>query len=556
MISSSARWTLSVVAFVLVACGSEPNPPTPIDCSGVSPTSLAPGEFTILDASQSACVRIPAAGASDAEYLYVAMATEGTETSGGVTATYRLRGGATPSASVASRSQAVFDQAPARAQAFHDRLRARERDLSRQPAVVEASRARIAASAASVPPVVGAKRMFNVCATTSCDSFVTSLATAKVVGQRVAIFLDDSAGSGYTQTDLDNVGNLFDDYLYPIDTTAFGPASDLDNNGVVTVLLTQNVNKLSPDCNATGSVILGFFYGLDLLPSQANSNGGEVFYGLVPGSATPGCTISDNFATQTLPGVFIHEFQHMISFNQHVLVRGGISEDTWLNEALSHFAEELGGENVPDAFCMPAFGNCESQFNGGNIDNAYGYLDDPEASFLIEPGTSSGTLEERGANWLFLRWLADHFAATQPQGTELTRALVLTNRTGSTNVEAVTGDAFGTLVSQWQMANYLESLSGFTPSSDRLRYTSLDLKGIYQANFNNGVFAKPYPLTPDVTTNGVYDRTGVLRAGSGRHLRVVQQASSGEVALLLTNGAGTASVPSTAGPRIALVRVR
>jgi hypothetical protein len=33
-----------------------------------------------------------------------------------------------------------------------------------------------------------------------------------------------------------------------------------------------------------------------------------------------------------VPITFIHEFQHMISFNQHVLVRGGDGEVLWLNE--------------------------------------------------------------------------------------------------------------------------------------------------------------------------------------------------------------------------------
>ena len=41
----------------------------------------------------------------------------------------------------------------------------------------------------------------------------------------------------------------------------------------------------------------------------------------------------------------------MISFNQHVLVRDGDAEDTWLNEGLSHYAEELGGRVVPDDLC-------------------------------------------------------------------------------------------------------------------------------------------------------------------------------------------------------------
>jgi hypothetical protein len=550
-----ARWTPLAAAALVAACGSsEPNPPATVDCSTASPTGLAVGEYAIVDAAQTACVRLPATGGAEAEHLYVALSTNGTETNSGTTAPYQLLGGSGATATVA-RTPAVFDHAPTGALAFHDELRARERSLSRQPVLVDQSRQRIAASVASVPPAVGDHRTFEVCANTQCTSFVQSTATAKVVGQRVAIYLDDAAPAGYTQADLDNVGQLFDAHLYPIDTTAFGRESDLDANGVVIVLLTQRVNELSPNCNSTGSVILGFFFGADLLPSQQHSNGGEIFYGVVPGTITSGCTVDKDFATETLPGVFIHEFQHMISFNQHVLVRKGTSEDTWLNEGLSHFAEELGGENVPDAFCAPAFSNCESQFNGNNIDNAFEYLSDPESNFLIEPGNSTGTLAERGANWLFVRWLADHFASSAAQPSDLTRKLVQTNRTGVANVAAVTGDEFPTLVSQWQMANYLTSLADFTPSTPRLGYTT-DLRGIFLLNFNNGVFDKPYPLTPDVTSDGTYDRTGVLRAGSGRHLRVIQPASSGEVHLQLTDDAGTAPVSASAQPRIALVRIR
>ena len=209
---------------------------------------------------------------------------------------------------------------------------------------------------------------------------------------------------------------------------------------------------------------------------------------------------------------------------------------------------------MPDAFC-PTFSNCESQFNGNNIDNAYKYLDDTEAHFLIEPGNSTGTLAERGANWLFVRWLADHFAASVSQPYDLTRKLLLTNRLGAANVANVAGDDFTTLVSQWQMANYLTSLAGFTPSTPRLGYTT-DLRGIFLFNFNKGVFGKPYPLTPDVTSDGSYNRTGVLRGGSGRHVRVNQPPSTGEVDLQLTDGVGTGFIAAGAAPRIALVRIR
>ena len=554
--SLSRRTAYGAALFLLAGCGSsEPNPPGTVDCSGVAPTALAAGEYTVIDASQTGCVRVPGGGAQESEYLYVALATQGSETSSGVSAPYTLKGGPSASAAVAARRSPVFDQAPTSAAAFHDLLRRRERDLSQQPAVVSEARSRISASLTAAPPTLGSQRTFDVCATTTCDSFAQATATAKVVGNRVAIYVDDATPNAYTSADLINVGSLFDSHLYPIDTTAFGRESDLDANSVVIVLLTPEVNKLSPNCNSTGSIILGFFFGLDLLPSRQHSNAGEVFYGLVPGTITPGCSVSEAEAVQSLPPVFIHEFQHMISFNQHVLVRGGTSEDTWLNEGLSHYAEELGGENIPDNLCQPAFPNCESQFNGENIANAYRYLDSLENHFLVEPGTSTGTLPERGANWLVVRWLVDHFATTLPQGTDLTRKLDQTSLVGAANVQAVTGQDFSLLVSQWQLANYLTNLPGFTPSTPRLAYTTLDLRAIYQANFQSGIFQKPYPLTPDSTRDGGYNRTGVLRAGSGRHVRIIQPAGSNEVSFVLTDVTGS-PITSAVKPRIALARVR
>ena len=118
----------------------------------------------------------------------------------------------------------------------------------------------------------------------------------------------------------------------------------------------------------------------------------------------------------------------MISFNQHVLVGQGAAEDTWLNEGLSHFAEELGGRLIPDTECQPAFATARASSSRETWSIPMPFWIRWDLKFLIEPGNSNGTLAERGGNWLFVRWLADHFASTQPTGTELTRALVQTSR--------------------------------------------------------------------------------------------------------------------------------
>ena len=559
MITLRASRILVFGAALLGACGgSGPDDNQVVECTGVPPTTLAVGESRVIDAAEQGCVRLPEAGAAGAEHLYVALSGEGTQTASGTTAEYQLSGGPISAASRVGGAVARTARLAGPAGRFHDGLRARERELAAEGGAAASVARAAAGSVRSIPPEVGSQRTFKVCQTPRCQAFVDATATARVVADRVAIYLDDAApGGGYTEVDLQNVARLFDEHLYPIDTVAFGRESDIDANQVVIVLLTPRINQLSPNCNTTGSVILGYFFGLDLLPTLANSNAGEIFYGLVPDPDNPSCSVSRSYASAFLPPVFIHEFQHMISFNQHVLVAGGnATEDTWLNEGLSHFAEELGGRLVPDTECQPLFDSCESQFIGSNIENAYDYLDQPEASFLIEPGDSQGELAERGANWLFVRWLVDHFAGDQPLGSAFTRRLVQTRNRGSVNVATETARPFDELVAEWQLTNYVEDLPGFQPLSSRLRYTSWALRDLFQTNFDDGVFAKPYPLTPLVTSDGNVALAGTLRGGSGVHLRVVQPASAPELQLRLTGDDGESPVSESARPRIALVRIR
>jgi hypothetical protein len=558
-----SRSFLAVTAGVLIiSCsdGTGPPPPPPLDCSDASTRVLAVGQHEILDPNAlGACIRLPAAGPAGAEHLYVPLATQGQETPSGVSAHYQVIGGSPVAVSALPSPQLSAFQSHLPAQAFHSMLRARERALSEQSSVALFNQGRVASSVAQAP-VVGEERSFDVCSSSTCKEFVQTTATAMSVGARVAIFVDDSApAGGYTTTDLQDVGTLFDQFLYPIDTTAFGVESDIDGNGVVIVLLTHRVNALSPDCNNTGQVILGYFFGADLLlrgSDNPGSNQAEIFYGLVPDPDNPACTIDKAEAASRLPTTFIHEFQHMISFNQHVLVRQGASEDTWLNEGLSHFAEELGARLVPDTEC-PNSTSCFSEFLEGNILNAFEYLASPEEFFLIEPGNSSGKLEERGANWLFVRWLLDHFASDTILGTNLTRQLVETDQVGSANVLSKTGVDFSILVGEWQLTNHLDDLPGFSAPAARLRYKSWNFREVADLR------GRPFPLVPDSTSGVGYNHRGILRAGSGRHIRVVQGLAAGEVGLQVTGSVFrpkrilfTGPLPSSIEPRIALVRVR
>jgi hypothetical protein len=113
------------------------------------------------------------------------------------------------------------------------------------------------------------------------------------------------------------------------------------------------------------------------------------------------------------------------------------------------------------------------------------------------------------------------------------------------------------LIPIWQMANYLDNLLGFTPVDPRLEYPSWDFRHIYDTlNFQRpDLYPREYPLAPDSTKTGLYRRNGTLRAGSGRHLRIIQAAGSGELDVAFARPDGSA-FPDDRVVRLGVVRIR
>ncbi|MBA2292588.1 MAG: hypothetical protein H0W15_09035 [Gemmatimonadales bacterium] len=571
MIQIIPDWSKLTMPFALVgllACGGTPTDPDPSPgpgaalCTTPTPLALEVGQYQILDASRNVnCVSLPS-GAAAREYLVVGYSGAGLESSAGTSASYALQSNqpnptVQPSAapSLIGRedlpaSSAFTSLTPAD---FHRRLRLAEQAWARDPAVRFASAIEPPLAAQGVP-VLGTRDSFSVCRTIQCSSFTRVGATVRVVGRHGVIYLDDDLPPGaeqFTQFDLDELGRRFDDFLFPIDTVAFGRESDVNLDQRVSILITDAVNDLTPTC--TDGRIVGYFYGADLLPSVPGSNRREVFYTYSTKPATGGCpSVSRSRALASLPPVLIHEMQHMISFNRRVLIRGALDEDVWLNEGLSHIAEELGQRQVPAHEC-PGSATCFSQFASSNIGNAYDYLANPEANYLVSPGRAGGPLAERGAAWLFLRWVVDNFATDSVLGTNITRALVNTSALGGANVAAVTGMPFATMVGEWQLANYLENLPGF-PQEGRLRYRNWNFRSTF-ANNSPQLFPKPYPLTPDSVTV-TYQRNGTLRAGSGRHVRLVVPADATPVTLRLASSTAGSKIAAGVEPRLAIVRIK
>ena len=450
------------------------------------------------------------------------------------------------------------------AQQFDLRLRLSEREFAAQ--VPRPLRAPPRAPALVTPVDSGNVRTFKVCNTLSCDprkptTLSTVTATALKVGTHIAIFVDNAAPQpGLTDSDLNNLRTVFDTRLYETDTLAFGGESDIDNNGMVIVLMTGKVNALvtSAQCNnPTGGYVAGFFFGADLITTApfATGNAGEIFYSIVPDpSGTLSCPHSVSAVTQLVPVTFVHEFQHMISFNQHFLVRGNFPEDLWLNEGLSHYAEENGGRTfLPDTatFCRYAF---------GDLYNSAQYFTAPQNYFLVDTAGIGG-LANRGAYWLFVRYLVDQVGATLGSADSVTRRLDGTALIGAANVSNATGGtAFPTVLARWALANYVSDLPGFTAPPE-LQYVTWKFRSDYQtmktacgAFFSTGNLPSQFPLTPSVV-NSSAALAGMLRAGSGSYYRLQQAASASAFTLLFSNSAGGA-LRATLVPRLNVIRLQ
>ncbi|HEY0969596.1 MAG TPA: IPT/TIG domain-containing protein [Gemmatimonadales bacterium] len=473
--------------------------------------SVAPLDGVVVPAESAAgCVTLAGSGA---RYLIVPQyaTRDGVSSSVASSRPGYMLGVNAVGAPVASFASAAAAGAPGSTQQRFD-LALRRRESALAPSAAASG----AHPPMEAPPLaaleLNSTRTFNVLSDLSAsDKFERVTGQLKFVGDNVLVYIDQNAPSGgFTDQQLDRLGRLFDRKLHRVATDAFGSTSDIDRNGHVVVLMTPVVNRLvdALTCEQQGYVT-GFFYGLDLTPSRPNSNKGEIFYSFVPDpmGATGSCAHSISEVERMVPSTFVHELQHMISWNQHVLVRGGSSEVTWLNEGLSHIAEELASliyENdpaQPRSTPEQIFPDSSQGYIVSNIGNAYEYLQQP-ADVSLTLFNETGSLEERGASWLFLRWLADQ------KGEQVLRRLVETSMTGVANIEDKAGEPFPRLFGDFGISMYAQSLPdaerNLLPS--RYLFSSRDFRRIFRRFYDTDPgrvdYPTPFPIVPDTLRPG------------------------------------------------------
>ena len=558
-----SKLPLLVWSLVAAACSSSHMGPTLPNCSSATATqvTLAVGGYVSIDPSTDAgCVAFPANASTidSAEYLVVPQSAAGTPQD---STPYQL-GGANITAARFPALERLYAPGPraARRQVavqfdrFLRQLGRTYRSGTRPVTQAAPQGAALSVPATITPPVLGSLHTFTVCANLSCSGTGgTKQVTGKVttVGKRIAVYIDTLAPAGGLDTaSLDTLQQAFDTLLFPLDSTNFGPVSDVDSNGVVIVLMTGVVNALvsRSQCESQGFVA-GFFYPPDLDP--ANPQHGEIFYSIVADpDSTLSCAHTAAQLKRDLGGTFIHELQHMINFGQHVLVNKGNEEEGWLDEGLSKYAEEIAGRKYlaggthQDSVLF-------TDYAINDVFDAYEYLSRPDTAYLLIP-FDQGNLAEIGASWLFVRYLVDQFGAGLPA------KLVQTALTGSGNVVAQTGSQpFATTVSRWALANWVSDLPGFTTPPE-LSYPSWHFRTRTFPSVHNSDpqdFPLPFPLVPAATAGSAVSLSGMLRSGSGAYARALQGPSAAAFALLFSGGNATA-VSGIVTPRLTIIRIR
>src|SRR5689334_197669 len=413
-------------------------------------------------------------------------------------------------------------------------------------------------------PAVGSIRAFQVIS--NATGTTTSTVQARLVysGSDVLIYVDTLApANGFSDAQLQAFGTLFDQTLYPIDVTAFGPPSDVDQNGHVVMLMSQVVNSLtsSAECSSQGYVA-GFFDEEDLGggAGDPNSNNGEIFYSIVPdpnGTSSWAHSVGD--VDFSVPATFMHELQHLISFAQHVVVHNGDPEYGWLDEGLSIAAEELGSlyyeQKCPGTACRTISTQLFPDSSQGFIAN---FLYDSYQHALL-PDTASVTLHSdsddgfswRGGDWLLVRWLGDQM------GTGIFKKLDENTLTGVTNIESASGHSFPSLFADFSLSLVTDSLPGLArttaPAADR--FVSRNVRQLWDRLFRtSGGSDVPlsyplqlFPITGDTST-------AVMDPGTSSYFRIDTPTNASTVTIQFS-GPGGVALSAALRPQLSIFRL-
>ncbi|MEP6781423.1 MAG: Ig-like domain-containing protein [Gemmatimonadaceae bacterium] len=586
------------MARIVVSVGTKADTiPVTVSVAGTSPcgtlaaTTMIPGQVitpAIVGSSARICL---SSVASNSEYGLIAYSSNTTFATTTLFDVYGL-GLATPTAPILASSlsaQPSFDLGVATIQAVPlqiDRsaeIARREIERRELTPLVDVARETFASRAtrntssssfsnlALAAPSVGDTIRLNTQALQGCTNAAIKGGVVKAVGSK-SIVVADTANpiNGYSSADYVSIAATFDTLVYPVDVDNFGAPTDVSGYGKIILFFTTAVNQLTP--KSAGFVIGGFFFSRDLYPKVAKnglqgcagSNEAEMFYLLVP---DPNGTINSNprstaDVTRLNLSTLAHEFQHLINASHRLYITPGAiaSEETWLDEGLSHTAEELlyfkiSGFGSRDNLNLQSVAGTTAQstnftsYMAQNFGRFYERLKAPE---ITSPYATNDSLSTRGATWNFLRYAAGR----QPAGTENTffRSIVNSATAGLANLANVLPNGQLTqYFADWSVATFADDY----PSSPqdqldaRYKYPSWNFRNIYpNLRIGGGSSLGVYPLAVRTLRSNASQRLSLAGGGAG-YLRFAVPAGKSSVISWSTNGA----VPATA-LKFSVVRLR
>lgn len=272
------------------------------------------------------------------------------------------------------------------------------------------------AKAAQQPAQVAVGTPLTFYSSFSLQSLVP--ATCRFVGEHSYIFVEDSqwAGEGgpVAQREVDSLGVLFEQRspadaqrgVYELAAEAFGEPPDVDGDPRIFILV----------LDILGDEYIGFFdSAIATLPLPEYRR--DTLY-----LDAPALRQQPYLARGTLA----HEFQHLIHWGHDP------DEDTWVDEGLAGYAEEVAGYPEADPTAVPAF------------------LRNPEVGLLW---SAEAQAYNYGGTYLFMSYLA------QRQGKGFIRQLVAQARNGTFGVDeafksqGLDGDFLGAW-GGWVVGNY------------------------------------------------------------------------------------------------------
>lgn len=381
-----------------------------------------------------------------------------------------------------------------------------------------------------------------------CKDYIPVRAVVRTLSARSLILEDvTTPAGGFTTGDYGAVAQEFDNLIFPADTAWFGAPTDINTDGRITMLFTPEVNRLTP-AGSTGFTA-GFFFGSDLIKKSEypttndcrnQTNEQEIFYLLTP---DPTGSFNNVRTTATVRqgtrGVIAHEFQHMINqgvrqYNPAVQAL----ETFWLNEGMSHLAEEIVGRALLRVGDFQSLAYAQINPSPSAADDYNAFFRQNLSRFqrwMVRPDTSAPVsaknrdqLAPRGASWALLRYAIDQYSNGAARA--FTRALAAGPQTDVTNLLARTpGVTFDQIITGWLVANYADGLpiNGLAP---RFSYLSWNIRDV-MSGVNAGAF--PLLVTP---FPGAF--TTQTLSSSGNYYRLARTASSPQVQLKLVAPGG------------------